>query len=374
MHGKSLRLLNLMLLALAFILLVFPMVFRSSLIRPLQRLREGMRHVNEGDLQTEIEVGVRDEVGQLTAYFNETTRSLRRAEAQLKAHAETLEQRVAERMAALNRSLEDLKATQAQLVQQEKLASLGSLTAGIAHEIKNPLNFINNFAEVNQELAQELREALAQGEDLDAILADLEQNAGVIAQHGRRADAIVRGMMQHASGGSGRREAADVNALVKEYVELAYHGRRAQDTGFQVDLVRHLGDDIAPLELVPQEIGRVVLNLLSNAFDAVHARAGRVNGTYRPTVHVATRQAADSVEIRVKDNGEGIPHAVRDRVFEPFFTTKPTGTGTGLGLSLSYDIVTQGHGGTLTVESEPGQGTTFIVSLPRQQPAASHEI
>jgi C4-dicarboxylate-specific signal transduction histidine kinase len=252
-----------------------------------------------------------------------------------------------------------LKATQAQLVQSEKMASLGALTAGIAHEIKNPLNFITNFAEVNQELAEELREALANGEDPGEIIDDLERNAEIINQHGKRADGIVSAMMQHASGGTGKREPTDVNALLEEYVNLAYHGKRAQKEGFTCEIERDYDEAVGSVEVIPQDMGRVFLNLLSNAFDAVSDQD-------QPTVSVQTRQTEKAIEIRVTDNGPGIPKDVQEKIFEPFFTTKPTGSGTGLGLSLSYDIVTQGHGGTLTVESEEGKGATFVVSLPIQ--------
>ncbi len=257
-----------------------------------------------------------------------------------------------------------LKTTQAQLIQQEKMASLGQLTAGIAHEIKNPLNFVNNFAEINEELADELREALANGESVDDLLNDLKQNAQVIAQHGKRADGIVHAMMQHASGGTGQREPTDINALVSEHIELAYHGKRAQVPGLQVEIERSLGERVGQLEIVPQDIGRVLLNLLGNAFDAVHEHAAGAGGSHAPTVTVSTRQVDGQLEIRVADNGPGIPAEIQDRIFEPFFTTKPTGSGTGLGLSLSYDIVTQGHGGTLTVESKEGEGATFVITLP----------
>ncbi len=239
------------------------------------------------------------------------------------------------------------------------------MTAGIAHEIKNPLNFVNNFAEVNEELAQELREAWQNNEaDVEELLDDLEQNAQVIAQHGKRADGIVHAMMQHASGGTGQHETVDINLLVSEHIELAYHGKRAQMTGFNATLERNLDAEAGTVDVVPQEIGRVLLNLLSNAFDAVHEHAVSVNGQYEPTVMVSTRQVGGQLEIRVSDNGPGIPTEIKEKIFEPFFTTKPTGTGTGLGLSLSYDIVTQGHGGTLRVESTEGEGATFVITLP----------
>jgi signal transduction histidine kinase len=261
----------------------------------------------------------------------------------------------------------DLAAAQAQLVQAEKLASLGELTAGIAHEIKNPLNFVNNFAEVNLELVQELAEALRAAGVYDRVadlLDDLRTNSEAVQKHGRRADSIVRTMMQHASGGTGERVLTDLNALVSEHIDLAYHGRRAHASGFQVSIVRDLAGDAGSIDIVPQSIGRVLLNLLGNAFDAVQEHASNAGSGFAAELRISTRRFPGRVEIRVADNGPGIPEEVRDRLFEPFFTTKPTGSGTGLGLSLSYDIVTSGHGGSLTVESEAGGGAAFIVKLP----------
>ena len=276
--------------------------------------------------------------------------------------------------AALEQSNQALKRTQSQLIQQEKMVSLGELTAGIAHEIKNPLNFINNFAELNIELADELREALQNGEDLDTILSDLKQNAQVIAQHGKRADRVVNAMMQHASSGTGIRELVDINQLVSEHIDLAYHGspghnpthvsKHGQDSDFSVEIIRDLDADAGVIELVPQEIGRVVLNLLSNAFDTVQERSQAAEEGYQPKVQVSTSRSNGHVEVRITDNGSGISPEIREKIFEPFFTTKPTGSGTGLGLSLSYDIVTQGHGGTLMVESREGRGAIFIITLP----------
>ncbi len=279
---------------------------------------------------------------------------------------------------ALENAHEHLKSTQQQLIVQEKLASLGQLTAGIAHEIKNPLNFVNNFAEVNEELADELREDLAaHPEALVAVadlLVDLKQNAQIIGQHGKRADRIVKSMMQHTAIGTGQPERTNINQLVSQHLDLAYHGKRAQVEGLQVQIQRDLSDDVGTVNVIPQEIGRVLLNLLGNAFDAVHDQMTKVNGAYTPTVSASTQQFEDRVEIRVSDNGPGIPEKIQDRIFEPFFTTKPSGAGTGLGLSLSYDIITQGHGGTLTVESEEGQGATFIITLPRNNAAADADL
>ena len=297
-------------------------------------------------------------------------RKLQEQQRVISQHAEQLEEQVIERTAELKQSLEDLKNAQDQLIHAEKMASLGSLTAGIAHEIKNPLNFINNFAEVNTELAQELKEALANGENVDDIVADLEQNASVIAQHGKRADGIVRSMMQHARGGRGEREQVDLNALVKEYVALAYHGKRAQVEDFNVTIKEDLDPSMDRVSIVPQDIDRVLINLLGNAFDAVYQRAKADGAAYSPEVSVATHRSNGQVEICVSDNGPGVPEAIRKKIFEPFFTTKPTGSGTGVGLSLSYDIVAQGHGGSLRLENGEGGGAAFVVTLPtrsRQQ-------
>jgi len=281
-----------------------------------------------------------------------------------------------EAYAALEESHRHLKATQAQLVQAEKLASLGQLTAGIAHEIKNPLNFVNNFADLSVDLADELRDELNAHPDqplsdvlpvVQGLLEGLRETARRIHEHGRRADRIVHAMLQHSRGGTGEPVRVDVNAFVEEYANLAYHGMRAKDADFRVTLERDLAPDAGEAELVPQEMGRVLINLLSNAFDAVNGRAKADGAAYEPVVTVRTRRAGDRVEIHVADNGPGIPDALRRRIFEPFFTTKATGSGTGLGLSLSYEIVTQGHGGGLRLESRDGEGATFVVSLPERQ-------
>ena len=273
----------------------------------------------------------------------------------------------------LDQSHRHLKATQAQLVQQEKLASLGQLTAGIAHEIKNPLNFVNNFALLSVELADDLHEgfdALKQrlGEEpldeLEDVLADLKLNAAKVAEHGRRADGIVESMLEHARQTDDAQRAIDLNAFVKEHLKRAYYGLRARQPDFRVILEDDYDVALAPVEVMPQALGRVLLNLLKNAFDAVHEKTCSQNHTYVPTVAVHTCQGADLVEIRVCDNGPGIPKEIQDKIFEPFFTTKPAGSGTGLGLSLSHEIVVQGHGGTLTVERAEGAGAMFVITLP----------
>ncbi|HZK92190.1 MAG TPA: GAF domain-containing protein, partial [Stellaceae bacterium] len=277
-------------------------------------------------------------------------------------------------------ALGDLRTAQASLIQAEKMASLGQLTAGIAHEIKNPLNFVNNFASLSVELLEELKEAAAPGiaalgedkrEEVDETMAMLSGNLEKIGEHGRRADNIVKSMLEHSRGVTGERREVDLNALVEESLNLAYHGARAQDQSFNITLERAFDPALQPIELVPQDMTRVFLNLFGNGFYAANKRAQAAHGAsggdgaFRPVLTVATREAGDAIEIRVRDNGTGIPSAIRDKLFQPFFTTKPTGEGTGLGLSISYDIVTQQHGGTIAVASEEGAFTEFTIRLPR---------
>ena len=263
-------------------------------------------------------------------------------------------------------ALATLQTTQKQLIQAEKMASLGELTAGIAHEIQNPLNFVNNFSEVSVELVGELKEAQAAGdaEEVVALADDLAQNLGKIHQHGQRAAGIVRGMLEHSRASTGERAPTDLNALCDEYLRLSYHGLRANDKSFNAALTTDFAPGLPLVSAVSGDLGRVLLNLFSNAFYAVQKRQQTGEAGYAPTVSVGTRRVGDQVEIRVRDNGTGMPAEVQAKIFQPFFTTKPTGEGTGLGLSLAHDIVAQGHGGALTVESQPGQGTTFLITLP----------
>lgn len=264
--------------------------------------------------------------------------------------------------------------TQQQLVVQEKLASLGALTAGIAHEIKNPLNFVNNFAELSSELVQELRDQIKKEQDkitpetteeIEYILQDLEKNLEKINQHGKRADGIVRGMLQHSRGESAQREEIDINALVDEYVNLSYHGLRAQNSEFNVTIEKEYDPALTTLKVVPQDLSRVFLNIINNACYAAYEKKKTLGDGFSPKLHVSTRDIGKQIEIRIRDNGNGIPRAIRDKIFNPFFTTKPTGQGTGLGLSISYDIVVQEHKGELKVETEEGSFTEFIISLPK---------
>jgi len=265
----------------------------------------------------------------------------------------------------IEHALNQLRATQTQLIHSEKMASLGELTAGIAHEIENPLNFVNNFAEVNTELNTEGLEAIRSGDlkNAEEIMGMLEENNNKILHHGKRADAIVKGMLQHSRSSAGQSELTDVNALCDEFLRLAYLGLRAKDKAFNALVETHFDPAIGKVSMVRQDMGRVILNLINNAFYAVNLRlAGSPEG-YAPTVRLATSMKNGRVEISVKDNGDGIPEAIRDKVFQPFFTTKPPGQGTGLGLSISYDIV-KAHGGDMRVDSKPGEGSTFVISIP----------
>src|SRR5262245_53948495 len=274
----------------------------------------------------------------------------------------------------LRQSLDDLRAAQDRLVQTEKLASLGQLTAGIAHEIKNPLNFVNNFAALSAELTGELKDVLKQEtltdrgrDELDELTGILQDNLGKVVQHGKRADSIVKNMLLHSREGSGERRSAEINRLVEESLNLAYHGARAEKAGFSITLEHDLDPEADAIDLYPQEITRALLNLISNGFYAATKRKAEApDGEFEPVLSAATRNLGQTVEIRIRDNGTGIPPEVREKMFNPFFTTKPTGEGTGLGLSMTHDIIVKQHGGKIDVETEPGVFTEFIITLPRK--------
>ena len=265
----------------------------------------------------------------------------------------------------LQQTLNELKNTQSLLIQSEKMASLGELTAGIAHEIQNPLNFVNNFSDVNTELIDELREELATGnlQLANEIAIDIKENEAKINHHGKRADGIVKGMLQHSRSGTGDKEPTDINKLADEYFRLSYHGIRSKDNDFNADIKNAFDETTGNINVVPQDIGRVLLNLYNNAFYAVNEKSKLQTANYKPQVSVTTKRINGKIEISVTDNGNGIPQNIVDKIFQPFFTTKPTGSGTGLGLSLSYDIV-KAHGGEIKVRSTEGQGTEFIIQLP----------
>jgi signal transduction histidine kinase len=279
---------------------------------------------------------------------------------------------IEETNSALHKSMEELKSAQSQLIQAEKMASLGELTAGIAHEIQNPLNFVNNFSEVSAELIEEAAQEIEKGdlEEIKYILKDLKDNLTKINHHGKRAGSIVKGMLEHSRKSEGKKEFTDLNQLADECLRLSFHGLRAKDKSFTADFKTDFDSNLPKLEVVSQDIGRVLLNLINNAFYAVNekAKSGNAVADYKPMVTVSSSYSpltggkGGSIQIAVQDNGSGIPDSIKDKIFQPFFTTKPTGSGTGLGLSLSYDIM-KAHGGDLRVESKVGEGSTFYISL-----------
>ena len=305
----------------------------------------------------------------INIYKEERLSAIQEKEAILSNQNIILEQQVKERTSELNETLVELKETQVQLVQSEKMSSLGQLTAGIAHEIQNPLNCVNNFSEVSNELIDEMNEEIDKGdlEEAKVIAKDIKQNLEKINHHGKRADSIVKGMLQHSRISSGKKELTNINALADEYLRLAYHGLRAKDKSFNATMITDFDESIGNVEIIPQDIGRVILNLITNAFYVVDEKKKSGVKNYVPTVTVSTKNRDKNIEIQVTDNGNGIPENILSKIFEPFFTTKPTGKGTGLGLSMSYDIINQSHGGNLAVKTKQGLGTTFTITLPNNK-------
>lgn len=293
-----------------------------------------------------------------------------RVAAERKAELEALvKERTAELTSQKNElelTVKELQSTQAQLIQAEKMASLGELTAGIAHEIQNPLNFVNNFSEVSMELIDEMEQELQRGdlEEAIAIATDVKQNLEKISFHGKRADGIVKGMLQHSRASTGQKELADINALADEYFRLSYHGLRAKDKSFNATLITNFTPGLPQINVIPQDLGRVILNLFNNAFYAVQQRQKQSGDEYKPTVEVSTALISGSIQIKIKDNGTGIPDDIKEKIMQPFFTTKPTGEGTGLGLSLSYDIIVKAHNGTIDIDSKENNYTQFTIRLP----------
>jgi signal transduction histidine kinase len=360
------RLSHLVLGAAVLLGILLTLLLLRSIVVPLRRLVAAMDGLNAGNVDVPIPAAGADEIGAVArtlAKFRDTLEEERRRERELRA------------------AHEELKAAQASLIHAEKMASLGQLTAGIAHEIKNPLNFVNNFASLSTELLGEFKDTarpaiVALGADkraeIEEVIELLTSNLEKIVEHGQRADGIVKSMLAHSRGSSGERQTTDINGLVEEALNLAFHGARARDQGFNITLERELDRTIAPMELVPQDITRVLLNLFGNGFYAADKRRREASDTaFRPVLKVTTRDLGKAVEIRVRDNGAGIPPEYRDKLFQPFFTTKPTGEGTGLGLSISYDIITQQHGGTIEVDSVAGEFTEFTIRLPRRTTAGA---
>jgi signal transduction histidine kinase len=338
-----------------------------SIVAPLRQVEQGMTAITRGDLDAPIPLETRDEIGAMVAALRMLRDSLierDRLEREIRAARDTAES-----------ALQDLKAAQANLIQAEKMASLGQLTAGIAHEIKNPLNFVNNFSSLSVELTVELNEVLKSAslsdnirQEVAELTAMLKDNLEKVVRHGKRADAIVKNMLQHSREGSGEHHPADINAIVDESLNLAYHGARAEKAGFSIALQRDLDPSVGMADVYPQEIMRVLLNLISNGFYATTKRKVEVGDGFDPMLSATTKNLGDKVEIRIRDNGTGIPEQVKEKIFNPFFTTKPSGEGTGLGLSMSYDIIVKQHGGSIDVETEPGLFTEFKIVLPRTSP------
>ena len=319
----------------------------------------------------------------ITGIFRENARLLNELREQ-NAHLDNLVAQRTQELSVRNEELEQamnqLKEMQKQIVMQEKLAALGGLTAGIAHEIKNPLNFVNNFSQLSGELFSELEEIIEKQkdrfapetlDDIESLVADLKTNVQKINEHGKRADSIVKGMLLHSRGKSGERQETNINALVQEYVNLAYHGMRAQDASFNVKLETFFDPAVGMLQVVPQDLSRAVLNLVNNACYAAYDAAQTKGPGFMPTVIISTKAGDSNIDIRIKDNGNGIPAEIREKVFAPFFTTKPPGKGTGLGLSISFQIVVEQHHGELLLETEAGGGTEFVIRLPKKRVAVS---
>ena len=363
-------------------------IFSRQISRPITTISKAADQISSGNFEVAINYPAKDDIGVLAQSLVNMSRSLKENFAKIAAqkneieeHSKTLAEKVElrtlelkEKNLTLENTLTQLKQTQNQLVVQEKLASLGALTAGIAHEIKNPLNFVNNFAVLTVDLAAELNaEVLQQQDRLDEkvrqnfkeILSDIQLNATKIAEHGKRADGIIKSMLEHSRGDIGEMQPTDLNKMLEDFMNLAYHGMRAQDPAFNVKIEKHLDPRLGLININPQAISRVIINICNNAFYATRQKQKKTGADYQPTLTMTTSGMGDKVEMRIRDNGSGIPNALLDKIFNPFFSTKPTGTGTGLGLSISYDIVTQMHKGELKVQTAEGQYTEFIIRLPK---------
>jgi len=355
------------------VVLFVALTVARSISHPIVRLTDAADRMKQGDLLHRIDADQHNEIGDLAESFNAMAERLHGVISNLDSLVEVRTQELAQKNDSLEGALRRLHEAQQQLILQEKMASLGGLTAGIAHEIKNPLNFVNNFAELAADLSRELKEEFETQRDrldaetlrfIDDLLSDMELNLSKIAEHGKRADSIVQGMLLHSRGTPGERRPTDLNALLDEYVNLAYHGMRAQDSAFNISLEKSYDPAVGIINVAPQDLSRVFLNITNNACYATRERKRAAGDSYSPTLWVTTRRLDGRAEVRIRDNGVGIPRDIRDKVFNPFFTTKPAGQGTGLGLSMSYDIVIAGHGGELVVDSEEGSFTEFILRLP----------
>ncbi len=383
--SESILILIILLGGMTVMLVIANSTTRNEFIRPAEQLVGHIaRACQEPDAPApKVPEPWRPWVVAISRIFKENARllgELRKQNEQLDGLVEERTQELRVRNSQLEQALSRLKDMQNQIVMQEKMASLGGLTAGIAHEIKNPLNFVNNFAELSADLCAEMREIVeklrAAGAadantlaDIEDVVASLEQNVRKIQEHGKRADSIVRGMLLHSRGKAGERRPTDINALVTEYVNLAYHGLRAQDTTFNVKIEMDMDPEVGTVDVVPQDMSRAILNVVNNGCYAANEKKRETKDSdFMPTIRVSTKSLNGSYEIRMRDNGMGIPPELREKIFTPFFTTKPTGKGTGLGLSITYDIIVREHGGDIRIESEPGQYTEFIFRIPKSTP------
>ena len=355
------------------VVLLIALAVARTISQPIVRLTQAADRMKQGDLLHRIDLDQHNEIGALAESFNEMAERVHAVITNLDSLVEARTLELAQKNDSLEATLRRLHEAQQQLILQEKMASLGGLTAGIAHEIKNPLNFVNNFAELAADLSRELKQELEPQRDrldaktlkfVDELLSDIELNLSKITEHGKRADSIVRGMLLHSRGTPGERRPTDLNALLDEYLNLAYHGMRAQDSAFNVSIEKAYDPAVGIIDVAPQDLSRVFLNIANNACYATRERKRAASDSFSPTLWVKTRRLGDRAEVRIRDNGTGIPRDILDKVFNPFFTTKPTGQGTGLGLSMSYDIVVAGHSGELVVDSEEGNFTEFILRLP----------
>ena len=363
-------------------------IFSRQISRPITNLSKVADQISSGNFEVAVNYPAKDDIGVLAKSLVNMSQALKENFAKIAAQKDEIEeysktlaqkvemrtQELKEKNLTLENTLTQLKQTQNQLVVQEKLASLGALTAGIAHEIKNPLNFVNNFAALTVDLAAELNTEVLQSQNhldeknrqnIQEILDTIQLNATKIAEHGKRADGIIKSMLEHSRGDIGEMQSTDLNKMLEDFMNLAYHGMRAQDPGFNVKIEKHFDPHLGLLKINPQALSRVIINICNNAFYATRQKQKKTGTEYQPTLTMTTSGIGNSAEIRIRDNGSGIPQTIVDKIFNPFFSTKPTGTGTGLGLSISYDIVTQMHKGELIVQTEEGQYTEFIIRLPK---------
>lgn len=367
---RQIRITSLIVSSIVFVIgILMGFLLAKNISEPVLQLRDAANRVSQGDLTQRVINNSNDEIGELGVAFNKMVSDLAIARREIEERSNDLmvqQKQIITHRDQLAQTVNELKTTQQQLIQSEKLASLGEVTAGIAHEIQNPLNFVNNFSEVCIELIDEMKQELTNGFESEAaiIANNIKQNLEKILEHGKRADGIVKNMLLHSRSSSGEKQPTDINVLADEYLRMSYHGLRAKNKSFNSAMTTLYDERIPQLNIIRQDIGRVLLNLFNNAFYAVHQRQKKEGSQYTAEVRVSTVLNSQFAEVRVWDNGTGIPKALRDKILQPFFTTKPTGEGTGLGLSLSYDILVKGHGGKIDMQSKEGEYTEFIISIP----------